>query len=119
MFYHVDTLFQAHENLMRRLVSVLTLSLFPLLYGCSSTPAPKPVAPTGLAVALADDFLKAADVQALAGSSPVLLLMAPQNGTGEAFSTQPLACPFSCVRSDCPMPLYRGQSSSHKANLIL
>ena len=82
-------------------------------------PPPKPVAPTGLAVALADDFLKAADVQALAGSSPVLLLMAPQNGTGEAFSTQPLACPFSCVRSDCPMPLYRGQSSSHKANLIL
>lgn len=44
MFYHDDTLFQAHENLMRRLVSVLTLSLFPLLYGCSSTPAPKPVA---------------------------------------------------------------------------
>ncbi|ATM00536.1 murein transglycosylase B [Aeromonas sp. CA23] len=28
---------------MRRLVSVLTLSLFPLLYGCSSTPAAKPV----------------------------------------------------------------------------
>ena len=44
MFYHVDTLFQAHENRMRRLVSVLTLSLCPLLYGCSSTPAPKPVA---------------------------------------------------------------------------
>ena len=35
--------------------------------------------------------LKAADVQALAGNSPVLLLMAPQNGTGEPFSTQPLA----------------------------
>lgn len=43
MFYHVGTLCQAHENLMRRLVSVLTLSLFPLLYGCSSTPAAKPV----------------------------------------------------------------------------
>lgn len=41
MFYHDDTLFQAHENRMRRLL--LTLSLFPLLYGCSSTPAPKPV----------------------------------------------------------------------------
>ena len=41
MFYHDDTLFQAHENHMRRLL--LTLSLFPLLYGCSSTPAPKPV----------------------------------------------------------------------------
>ena len=58
-------------------------------------PAPKPVAPTGLAVALADDFLKAADVQALAGSSPVLLLMAPQNGTGEPFSTQPMAVAMS------------------------
>jgi len=41
MFYHDGTLFQAHENLMRRLVCLL--SLFPLLYGCSSTPAPKPV----------------------------------------------------------------------------
>ena len=54
-------------------------------------PAPKPVAPTGLAVALADDFLKAADVQALAGSSPVLLLMAPQNGTGEPLQHPALA----------------------------
>ena len=50
---------------------------------------PNPVAPTGLAVALADDFLKAADVQALAGSSPVLLLMAPQNGTGEPSAPSP------------------------------
>jgi membrane-bound lytic murein transglycosylase B len=41
MFYHDGTLFQAHENPMRRLVCVL--SLFPLIYGCSSTPAPKPV----------------------------------------------------------------------------
>ena len=29
--------------------------------------------------------------QPIAGSSPVLLLMAPQNGTGEPFSTQPMA----------------------------
>ncbi|MGS3183407.1 penicillin-binding protein activator LpoB [Aeromonas taiwanensis] len=54
-------------------------------------PAPKPVAPTALAVAMADAFLKSAEVQSLASSSPVLLLMAPQNGTGEAFSTQPMA----------------------------
>ncbi|QXB55638.1 penicillin-binding protein activator LpoB [Aeromonas sp. FDAARGOS 1415] len=54
-------------------------------------PAPKPVAPTGLAVSMADAFLKSAEVQSIAGSSPVLLLMAPQNGTGEAFSTQPMA----------------------------
>lgn len=54
-------------------------------------PTPKPVAPTGLAVAMADDFLKSAEVQALAGSSPVLLLMAPQNGTGESFNTQSMA----------------------------
>ncbi|WP_043756998.1 hypothetical protein [Aeromonas taiwanensis] len=54
-------------------------------------PAPKPVAPTALAVAMADAFLKSAEVQSIAGSSPVLLLMAPQNGTGEAFSTQPMA----------------------------
>ncbi|MGE6109691.1 penicillin-binding protein activator LpoB [Aeromonas sobria] len=58
-------------------------------------PPPKAVAPTGLALALADAFLKAPEVQALAGSSPVLLLMAPQNGTGEAFSTQPMAVAMS------------------------
>jgi penicillin-binding protein activator len=55
-------------------------------------PAPKPVAPTGLALAMADAFLKAPEVQGLSqGGSPVLLLMAPQNGTGEPFNTQSMA----------------------------
>lgn len=59
-------------------------------------PAPKPVAPTGLALAMADAFLKAPEVQALSrDGSPVLLLMAPQNGTGEPFSTQPMAVAMS------------------------
>lgn len=58
-------------------------------------PAPKPVAPTGLALAMADAFLKAQEVQALAGSNPVLLLMPPQNGTGEPFNTQPMAVAMS------------------------
>lgn len=59
-------------------------------------PAPKPVAPTGLALAMADAFLKAPEVQALAQSgSPVLLLMPPQNGTGEPFNTQPMAVAMS------------------------
>lgn len=58
-------------------------------------PAPKPVAPTGLAIAMADAFLKAPEVKALAGSNPVLLLMPPQNGTGEPFNTQPMAVAMS------------------------
>ncbi|MCH7370937.1 penicillin-binding protein activator LpoB [Aeromonas sp. MR16] len=59
-------------------------------------PAPKPVAPTGLALAMADAFLKAPEVQALTQSgSPVLLLMPPQNGTGEPFNTQPMAVAMS------------------------
>ena len=58
-------------------------------------PAPKPVAPTGLALAMADAFLKAPEVKALAGSNPVLLLMPPQNGTGEPFNTQPMAVAMS------------------------
>lgn len=59
-------------------------------------PAPKPVAPTGLALAMADAFLKAPEVRALSqDGSPVLLLMAPQNGTGEPFSTQPMAVAMS------------------------
>lgn len=58
-------------------------------------PAPKPVAPTGLAIAMADAFLKAPEVKALAGSNPVLLLMPPQNGTGEPFNTQPMAMAMS------------------------
>ncbi len=43
MFYHDDTFISLFENPMRRLASLLTLSLFPLLGGCSSAPAPKPV----------------------------------------------------------------------------
>lgn len=43
MFYHDDTFVSLFENPMRRLASLLTLSLFPLLGGCSSAPAPKPV----------------------------------------------------------------------------
>ena len=55
-------------------------------------PPPKAVAPTGLALAMADAFLKAPEVKALSqDGSPMLLLMAPQNGTGEPFSTQPMA----------------------------
>ena len=45
---------------------------------------------------MADAFLKAPEVQALSqDGSPVLLLMAPQNGTGEPFSTQPMAVAMS------------------------
>lgn len=59
-------------------------------------PAPKPVAPTGLALAMADAFLKAPEVRALTqNGSPVLLLMPPQNGTGEPFNTQPMAIAMS------------------------
>ncbi|MGY3902451.1 penicillin-binding protein activator LpoB [Aeromonas lusitana] len=58
-------------------------------------PAPKPEAPTGLALAMADTFLKAPEVKALAGSNPVLLLTPPRNGTGEPFSTQPMAVAMS------------------------
>ncbi|MGY6039245.1 penicillin-binding protein activator LpoB [Aeromonas sp. AE23HZ002T15] len=58
-------------------------------------PAPKPEAPTGLALAMADAFLKAPEVKALAGSNPVLLLTPPRNGTGEPFSTQPMAVAMS------------------------
>ncbi|WP_429101279.1 penicillin-binding protein activator LpoB [Aeromonas rivipollensis] len=59
-------------------------------------PAPKPVAPTGLALAMADAFVLAPEVQALTqGGSPVLLLMPPQNGTGVEFSTQPMAVAMS------------------------
>lgn len=62
----------------------------------TGAPLPKPVAPTGLALAMADAFLKAPEVQALSqDGSPVLLLMAPQNGTGEPFSTQPMAVAMS------------------------
>ncbi len=43
MFYHGGTFISLLENPMRRLASLLTLSLFPLLGGCSSTPAAKPV----------------------------------------------------------------------------
>ncbi len=42
MFYHGGTFISLLENPMRRLASLLTLSLFPLLGGCSSTPAAKP-----------------------------------------------------------------------------
>ena len=42
MFYHDDTLISLFENPMRRLASLLTLSLFPLLGGCSSAPAAAP-----------------------------------------------------------------------------
>lgn len=58
-------------------------------------PLPKPVAPTGLALAMADAFLKAPEVKALAGSNPVLLLTPPRNGTTEPFSTQPMAIAMS------------------------
>ena len=62
----------------------------------TAKPAPKPVAPTGLALAMADAFVQAPEVQALTqGGSPVLLLMPPQNGTGVAFSTQPMAIAMS------------------------
>lgn len=39
MFYHCDTFISLFENPMRRLASLLTLSLFPLLGGCSSARA--------------------------------------------------------------------------------
>ena len=54
-------------------------------------PAPKPVAPTGLAVSMADAFLKSAEVQSIAGSSPVLLLMAPRTVQVSPSALQPMA----------------------------
>ncbi|MFQ2246662.1 penicillin-binding protein activator LpoB [Aeromonas enteropelogenes] len=54
-------------------------------------PVQKPVAPTALAVAMADAFVQAPEVRELANGNPVLLLTPPQNGTGESLDTRPMA----------------------------
>ncbi|MFV0644772.1 MAG: hypothetical protein ACK5NN_09790, partial [Sphingomonadaceae bacterium] len=55
-------------------------------------PVQKPVAPTALAVAVADAFVQAPEVRALAATGhPVLLLTPPQNGTGEPLDTGVMA----------------------------
>ena len=59
-------------------------------------PLPKPVAPTGLALAMADAFVQAPEVRELAQTGqPVLLLTPPQNGTGEPVDTRAMAAAMS------------------------
>ncbi|MDX7778842.1 penicillin-binding protein activator LpoB [Aeromonas hydrophila] len=58
----------------------------------AGAPLPKPVAPTGLALAMADAFVQAPEVRELAQTGqPVLLLTPPQNGTGEPVDTRAMA----------------------------
>lgn len=55
-----------------------------------------PVAPTGLALAMADAFVQAPEVRELAQTGqPVLLLTPPQNGTGEPVDTRAMAAAMS------------------------
>ena len=57
---------------------------------------PKPMAPTGLAQAMADLFVQAPEVRELAQTGqPVLLLTPPQNGTGEPVDTRAMAAAMS------------------------
>lgn len=62
----------------------------------AGAPLPKPVAPTGLALAMADAFVQAPEVRELAQTGqPVLLLTPPQNGTGEPVDTRAMAAAMS------------------------
>ncbi|MGU5846800.1 penicillin-binding protein activator LpoB [Aeromonas hydrophila] len=62
----------------------------------AGAPLPKPVAPTGLALAMADAFVQAPEVRELAQTGqPVLLLTPPQNGTGEPVDTRAMAVAMS------------------------
>jgi PBP1b-binding outer membrane lipoprotein LpoB len=62
----------------------------------AGAPLPKPVAPTGLALAMADAFVQAPEVRELAQTGqPVLLLTPPQNGTGELVDTRAMAAAMS------------------------
>ncbi|MCO4198115.1 penicillin-binding protein activator LpoB [Aeromonas hydrophila] len=62
----------------------------------AGAPLPKPVAPTGLALAMADAFVQAPEVRELAQTGqPVLLLTPPQNGTGEPVDTRAMASAMS------------------------
>ncbi|MBX9565133.1 penicillin-binding protein activator LpoB [Aeromonas hydrophila] len=62
----------------------------------AGAPLPKPVAPTGLALAMADAFVQVPEVRELAQTGqPVLLLTPPQNGTGEPVDTRAMAAAMS------------------------
>ncbi|MEV3840625.1 penicillin-binding protein activator LpoB [Aeromonas dhakensis] len=62
----------------------------------AGAPLPKPVAPTGLALAMADAFVQAPEVRELAQTGqPVLLLTPPQNGTGEPVDARAMAAAMS------------------------
>ncbi len=62
----------------------------------AGAPLPKPVAPTALALAMADAFVQAPEVRELAQTGqPVLLLTPPQNGTGEPVDTRAMAAAMS------------------------
>ncbi|MBX9563291.1 penicillin-binding protein activator LpoB [Aeromonas hydrophila] len=62
----------------------------------AGAPLPKPVAPTGLALAMADAFVQAPEVRELAQTGQsVLLLTPPQNGTGEPVDTRAMAAAMS------------------------
>ncbi|EZH82500.1 TPA: penicillin-binding protein activator LpoB [Aeromonas hydrophila] len=62
----------------------------------TGAPLPKPVVPTGLALAMADAFVQAPEVRELAQTGqPVLLLTPPQNGTSEPVDTRAMAAAMS------------------------
>ena len=59
-------------------------------------PAPEPVAPTGLALAMADAFVQAPEVRELAQSgNAVLLLTPPRDGTNDELDTSTMAAAMS------------------------
>ncbi|MFS1161721.1 penicillin-binding protein activator LpoB [Aeromonas salmonicida] len=59
-------------------------------------PAPEPVAPTGLALAIADAFVQAPEVRELAQSgNAVLLLTPPRDGTNDELDTSTMAAAMS------------------------
>ncbi|TNH94504.1 penicillin-binding protein activator LpoB [Aeromonas sobria] len=62
----------------------------------AGAPLPKPVAPTGLALAMADTFVQAPEVRELTQTGqPVLLLTPPRNGTGEPVDTRAMVAAMS------------------------
>ncbi|HDO1102277.1 TPA: penicillin-binding protein activator LpoB, partial [Aeromonas salmonicida] len=62
----------------------------------AGAPLPKPVAPTGLALAMADAFVQAPEVRELAQSgNAVLLLTPPRDGTNDELDTSTMAAAMS------------------------
>ncbi|WP_219593893.1 penicillin-binding protein activator LpoB [Aeromonas salmonicida] len=62
----------------------------------AGAPLPKPVAPTGLALSMADAFVQAPEVRELAQSgNAVLLLTPPRDGTNDELDTSTMAAAMS------------------------